>query len=97
MHDHFSSHPTFDNCYHAYRNAYHLRELQFITDQCHQAWARQMSQLLLSIKCEVTEVYQHAGALAKERIAHFESRYDEIVQADLDTNPLYAAPSDGAG
>ena len=94
VHDHFSSYPTFDNCSHAYCNAHHLRELQFITDQYHQAWAQQMSQLLLAIKAEVTEVSQHASALARERIAHFESHYDEIIQAGLDTNalPLHPAP-----
>lgn len=90
MHDQFSSYPTFENCSYAY----HLRELQFITDQYHQAWAQQMSQLLLAIKAEVTEVSQHASALAKKRIARFESRYDEIIQASLDTNalPLQPAP-----
>lgn len=54
-----------------------------------------MSQLLLSIKCEVTEVYQHAGALAKERIAHFESRYDEIVQAV--STPIPCTPPQATG
>ncbi len=56
-----------------------------------------MSQLLLAIKAEVTEVSQHASALAKERIAHFESRHDEIIQVGLDTNPLHPPSSDGAG
>ena len=51
-----------------------------------------MSQLLLAIKAEVTEVSQHASALTKERIAHFESRYDGIIQAGLDTNPLHPVP-----
>ena len=51
-----------------------------------------MRQLLLAIKAEVTKVSQHASALAKARTAHFESRYDDIVQAGLDTNPLHPAP-----
>lgn len=91
MHDHFSSYPTFENCSYAYCNAHHLRELQFITNQYHQAWARQMSQLLLAIKAGVTEVSQHASALTKGRIAHFESRCDGITQASVDTNPLHPA------
>ena len=49
VHDHFSSYQTFDNCSHAYCNAHHLRELQFITDQYQQPWAEKMSQLLLAI------------------------------------------------
>ena len=52
-----------------------------------------MSQLLLAIKAEVAEVFQHASALTKERIAHFESCYDGVIQAGLDTNALSLHPA----
>ena len=80
MHDHWASYQTFDNCSHAFCNAHHLRELQFITDQYQQPWAEQMSQLLLSIKSEVEQTSQSAGALTLQRIADFENRYDEILK-----------------
>jgi transposase len=86
MHDHWASYQTFDNCAHAYCNAHHLRELQFITDQYQQPWALQMSQLLLDIKSEVEQAAHLALALLPDRIAYFDNRYDEIIQAGKAAN-----------
>ena len=80
VHDHFSSYQTFDNCSHAYCNAHHLPELQFITDQYQQPWAEKMSQLLLAIKAEVAKTSQQSSALTPEQIAHFQHRYDVFIK-----------------
>jgi transposase len=87
VHDHWPSYQTFDNCDHAYCNAHHLRELQFVTDQYQQPWAEQMAQLLLDIKAEVAQTALVAEALPPERITHFEQRYDHILQQGFDANP----------
>ncbi len=87
VHDHWQSYQTFDNCDHAYCNAHHLRELQFVTDQYQQPWAEQMAQLLLDIKAEVAQTALVAEALPPERITHFEQRYDGILQQGFATNP----------
>jgi transposase len=87
MHDHWPSYQTFDNCDHAYCNSHHLRELQFITDQYQQPWADQMAHLLLDIKAEVAQTALVAETLPPERIAHFEQRYDDILQQGLAANP----------
>ena len=86
VHDHWPSYQTFDNCDHAYCNAHHLRELQFVTDQYQQPWAQQMAQLLLDIKAEVDQTALVADALAPERITHFEQRYDDILQQGFQAN-----------
>lgn len=87
VHDHFRSYKIFDNCDHAYCNAHHLRELQFVTQQYKQPWAEAMAQLLLNIKTEVDDAPSTAEALPPERIAYFEQRYDEIIQLGLKANP----------
>ena len=92
VHDHWSSYQTFDNCAHAYCNAHHLRELQFITEQYQQPWAAQMAQLLLDIKAEVAQTALVAEALPPDRISHFEQRYDHLLQQGFAANPPPAAP-----
>jgi transposase len=87
VHDHWPSYQTFDNCDHAYCNAHHLRELQFITEQYQQPWAEQMAHLLLDLKAEVAQTALVADALSPERITHFQKRYDDILQQGFDANP----------
>jgi transposase len=87
MHDHWQPYQTFDNCDHAYCNSHHLRELQFVTDQYRQPWAEQMARLLLDLKAEVAQTALVAEALPPERIAHFEQRYNDILQLGLAANP----------
>lgn len=92
VHDHWRSYKTFTQCDHAYCNAHHLRELQFITEQYEQPWAAEMAQLLLDIKEEVTETALMADALPAERIAHFEQRYAALLQQGFKANPPPATP-----
>ena len=92
VHDHWSSYQAFDNCDHAYCNAHHLRELQFITEQYQQPWAAQMAQLLLDIKAEVAQTALVAAALPPDRITHFEQRYDHLLQQGFAANPPPADP-----
>lgn len=92
VHDHWQSYQTFDNCDHAYCNAHHLRELQFVTDQYQQPWAEQMAQLLLDIKAEVAQTSLVAETLPSERLSHFQQRYDDILQQGFAANPPPAVP-----
>ena len=92
VHDHWQSYQTFDTCDHAYCNAHHLRELQFVTDQYQQPWAAQMAHLLLEIKADVDQTVLVAEALLPERITHFEQRYDDLLQQGFAANPLPVDP-----
>ena len=87
LHDHWKSYLTFEQCDHAFCNAHHLRELQFITDQYGQPWADEMAQLLCDIKAEVAAAEHEATSLTTERLAHFEAEYDAIVQRGFKANP----------
>lgn len=87
VHDHWASYLTFEQCDHAFCNAHHLRELQFITDQYQQPWAASMAQLLLQIKAEVTAVSRFAHTLADERLTSYEQAYDALLQQGFNLNP----------
>lgn len=87
LHDHWASYLAFDQCNHAFCNAHHLRELQFITDQYQQPWAEQMAKLLCDIKAEVAATGAEAQTLPPERLAHYEAKYDAILQQGFQANP----------
>jgi transposase len=87
LHDHWASYLAFEQCDHAFCNAHHLRELQFITDQYAQPWATEMAALLCDIKAEVAAVADDAQSLTTDRLAHYESQYDAILQRGFKANP----------
>jgi transposase len=87
VHDHWSPYLKFDNCRHYFCNAHHLRELQFILEQYQQAWAAEMSQLLLDIKAEVDDTPSPAMSLPPQRLAHYEDQYDKLIAKGLAANP----------
>ena len=67
---------------------HHLRELTFVEEELKQLWARQMKDLLLSMKAEV----ERAKALGQHeldvlRLAHLLRRYDEILTEGYLANP----------
>ena len=92
IHDHYKSYFQFSNCLHGLCNAHHLRELQFITDQYHQPWAAQMSQLLLDIKAAVARAPTTQRSLSPYQCRQFSDTYDEILAAALAANPMPLQP-----
>jgi transposase len=97
VHDHWASYLAFDACDHAFCNAHHLRELQFVIDQYQQPWASAMSQLLLAIKTEVAVASATTDTLADDRLTHFEQCYDTILQQGFQANPPPATPANKRG
>lgn len=91
VHDAWASYFQFDNCTHALCNAHHLRELRFVTEQYHQAWADDMAQLLLDIKTEVAQTVE-AMTLPPDRLTDYEARFDALLQTGFDANPPPATP-----
>ena len=87
IHDHWASYLTFENCDHAFCNAHHLRELQFITDQYQQPWASEMTKLLLDIKADVEKRAPFSLALPDDLLRHYEQQYDSLLQQGFDLNP----------
>jgi transposase len=87
MHDHLSSYLKFEACQHAFCNAHHLREWQFVVDQYEQPWAQDMSQLLLDIKAEVEASPLDWTCLPPDRRLHYEKRYDDLLRQGFEANP----------
>jgi transposase len=92
VHDHWPSYLKFEACQHAFCNAHHLRELQFITDQYHQAWASDLQRLLLDIKAEVEAAPPDRRWLAPNRLAHYECAYDALLHEGWAANPSPEPP-----
>ncbi len=93
MHDCWPPYFAFENCQHVLCNAHHLRDLLFITEQYHQVWATQMSQLLLEIKAEVDASPPEACALPLNRLGHFAERYNAIPIQGFTANPPAETPA----
>ena len=88
VHDHWASYGAFTECQHAYCNAHHLRELQFITDRYEQPWAEKLAHLLREMK-KAVETAQAAGhkALPPAQRAAFQARYDALLDQGFRANP----------
>ncbi len=86
IHDALASYFKFDNCAHGLCNAHHLRELCFVTEQYQQPWADEMAQLLLDIKAEVAQTVDRM-TLPPDRLAHYEARFDALLQTGFEANP----------
>ncbi len=83
-HDHWK--PYFQlNCLHALCNAHHLRELTFAEEQEHQAWAKHMRELLLTIN---EAVKSHGGTLTDATAASYTEQYRALLkQAEMECPP----------
>jgi transposase len=83
-HDHWK--PYFQlNCLHSLCNAHHLRELTFAAEQDHQAWAKHMRELLLSIN---EAVKAQGGTLSDSAAASYTEQYRALLKrAELECPP----------
>ncbi len=83
-HDHWKPYFSYD-VDHSLCNAHHLRELTFIEKQYQQAFAPKMADLLIEIN---TAKKQHpTDCFDDETLAAYFSRYDDIVNEGLVSNP----------
>ncbi|MBX3052639.1 MAG: IS66 family transposase [Caldilineaceae bacterium] len=87
LHDHWKPYQNFTECAHAFCNAHHLRELQFVTDQYEQAWATELAQLLLDGKAEVANADPEGTSLSPDRLDYYDQRYRAILQQGFAANP----------
>ena len=87
VHDALASYFQFEQCAHALCNVHHLRELKFMEENYPQTWMAPMANLLLEIKDEVEAAPPGWTSLPQERLAHYERRYEALLQCGFAANP----------
>lgn len=87
IHDHWKSYYYYKLCSHGECNEHHLRQLKYLYEELHQAWAGEMAALLLRIKKHV-DLSKLFGAdrLEQADIEIYERMYRKILSAALE-NP----------
>lgn len=88
VHDHWKPYFKYDSCSHSLCNAHHLRELKLVDEHYGQAWAGELSSLLVEINEDVKKARFLGGSyLLPFKINEFESRYDKLIEKGLEMNP----------
>jgi transposase len=84
VHDGWASYREL-HCAHALCNAHHLRELTFVHEECGQAWAKRMIDLLVAAHHET--VAAQVKPLTAMRVHTLRAEYDAILAEAATTNP----------
>ncbi|HEV2459642.1 MAG TPA: IS66 family transposase [Ktedonobacterales bacterium] len=94
IHDGWTSYRHFTACRHALCNAHHLRELTFVEEELHQAWAGQLKHVLRAMQTAV-EAAQAAGSAYLDQAVRDDlvTRYEVLLGAGLAQNPLPPPPA----
>lgn len=83
VHDFWKPYQRFA-CAHAFCNVHLLRELKFVAEQHQQAWAKDMSALLLATKAKVA---RNSSWLARATLQKVQQQYRRILQKGFRANP----------
>ncbi len=75
-------------CQHALCNVHHLRELTFLSEEQHQAWATEMISLLLDIKAAVEQARNEGRTrLHPLEIEDWKAQFVTLLEAGYQANP----------
>jgi transposase len=75
-------------CQHAFRNVHHLRELTFLSQEQHQAWAAELISLLLDIKAAVEQARNEGRTrLHPLEIEDWKVQFVSLLEAGYQANP----------
>jgi len=97
IHDFWKPYFTYD-CRHGLCNTHHLRELLFLVEEHHQAWAQKMMALLLDLHdFTSTRKENRPLQLTDEEKAPWLARYRAIISQGWDENPLPAQAPEKRG
>ncbi|HEX9411901.1 MAG TPA: IS66 family transposase, partial [Ktedonobacterales bacterium] len=80
VHDGWKPYRHYTACRHALCNIHHLRELTFIEEEHHQAWAKELKALLLELKAAVEQARTRGDQRLPEAERHaFVVRYEALM------------------
>ena len=93
VHDGWTSYRHYLACRHALCNAHHLRELTFVEEELHQAWAGRLKQVLREMRTAVEQAHAagtaHLAPAVRDRLV---TRYEALLEEGLAQNPLPPPP-----
>ena len=76
IHDHFKAYFGYTQCLHGLCNEHHLRELKYVSEQEHEAWAGAMSRLLL----DGLAMVKRQGVLEERQFKKVRRQYRAILR-----------------
>ena len=83
VHDHWRPYFTYDQSLHALCNEHHLRELKFLAEEHHEAWAQEMSRFLL----DCLQWRKTQGVLDERAFKKRLAQYHAILQTGRRRHP----------
>jgi transposase len=83
IHDHFKCYFTYEGCLHALCNEHHLRELKFLYEEQEEAWAQELSDVLL----QSHERCQREGVLGEKEFKKALAQYHAILEKGRRRHP----------
>jgi transposase len=98
MTDCWSPYFNFKNMINALCNAHLIRELENRWENTKQQWTQNLTTLLLCMNAEKHQLLdQGINAFSPEQLEHFSNRYDEIIAAGIELNPIPERPPGAKG
>jgi transposase len=88
IHDHWKPYFTCEQCLHALCNEHHLRELKFLHEEHHEAWAQEMSAFLLRGLAR----RKTRGVLNPRQFQKVHAQYHAILRQGRHRHPRQAGP-----
>jgi transposase len=88
MHDFLSSYLSFENCQHTFCKSHLLRELVFLFEEHHQAWANDLHDLFLEMLRSVRALKARDAPPTQRQYRRWQKQYRKILRAGRRANPL---------
>ena len=88
MHDFLSSYLSFKDCRHTFCKSHLLRELVFLFEQHHQAWAKDLHDLFLQMLQSVRARKARDAPTTQRHYRRWQKKYRKILRAGRRANPL---------
>jgi transposase len=93
VHDGFATYRSYTACRHALCNVHHLRELTFVEEEYHQAWAKHLKTLLQEMRAAADQARsQGLAAVPSTQRAALRARYRQLLATGLAANPPPPTP-----
>lgn len=95
MHDFLASYMSLANCVHTFCKSHLMRELVFLFEVHHQAWANDLYDLFLEMLQEVKKRKARDAPFTEPELDEWHRRYWEVLDKGRRDNPLTVAQASG--